>query len=137
MDRRSKHLSSEEQRAAWFDEKRASIDMTADLGATILTVVSGGTELVTKGTAETQKILSERLSKVVDFSAQRVVRLALEPLNPMFVGNRTCLMSVRDALNVCETVGSDALGIAVVNSRFTSTSTDAVHLKRTAALCPN
>lgn len=98
---------------AWFDETRGSIDMAAALGTTVLTVVTGGTEPETKGTIETKKVLAERLARVSDYAAAGGVRLALEPLNPMFGGNRTCLMTVRDALNVCEMVGHDALGIAV------------------------
>ena len=31
----------------------------------------------------------------------------------MFGGNRTCIMTVRDALNVCEMTGSRQIGVAV------------------------
>jgi sugar phosphate isomerase/epimerase len=110
---RTPYLVGSERPEAWLDETRTSIDMAAELGTSVLTVVSGGTEPDTKGTLETQKILAERLAKVVGYAAERKVKLALEPLNPMFGGNRTCLMTVRDALNICEMVGDDGLGIAV------------------------
>ncbi len=97
----------------WLGETRASIDMAAALGTSVLTIVTGGTEPGTKGTLETQKILADRLSHVTNHATQCGVRLALEPLNPMFGGNRTCLMTVRDALDVCEMVDHEALGIAV------------------------
>ena len=41
------------------------------------------------------------------------MRLALEPLNPLYGGNRTCLMTVRDALRVCDMVEAANVGIAV------------------------
>ena len=94
-------------------EVQASIDMAAALGAPVLTVVTGGTEPGTKGLAETQKRLAERLVPACAYAAERGVQLALEPLNPMFGGNRTCLMTVADALRVCRMVGDDRLGIAV------------------------
>lgn len=79
----------------------------------VLTIVTGGTEPGTKGLVETQKRLAERLLPACAYAAERGVQLALEPLNPMFGGNRTCLMTVADALRVCRMVGDDRLGIAV------------------------
>jgi sugar phosphate isomerase/epimerase len=98
---------------ATLDEARASIDMAAGLGTRILTIVTGGTEPGTKGVLESQKILADRLAMLAPYAAERGVQLALEPLNPMFGGNRTVLMTVRDALNVCEAVGAPNLGVAV------------------------
>jgi len=95
------------------DEIKASIDMAAGLGAGVLTVVTGGTEPGTKGVLDSQKRLTERLQVIEPYATQRAVKLALEPLNPMFGGNRTCLMTVRDALNVCDMVGSAHIGVAV------------------------
>ena len=110
---RTPYLVGSERPADWKGETLASIDMTAALGAEVLTVVTGGTEPGTKGVIETQKILSDRLAQVVDHARACGVRIALEPLNPMFGGNRTCLMTVTDGLNVCEAVDDPALGIAV------------------------
>jgi sugar phosphate isomerase/epimerase len=98
---------------ATLDEARASIDMAAGLGTRILTIVTGGTEPGTKGVLESQKILADRLATLAPYAANRGVRLALEPLNPMFGGNRTVLMTVRDALRVCDAVGAPNLGVAV------------------------
>ena len=47
------------------------------------------------------------------YAAERNVKLALEPLNPMYGGNRTCLMTVRDAARVCAAVNTPNVGIAV------------------------
>ena len=95
------------------DEVKASIDMAAGLGAPVLTIVTGGTEPGTKGLADSQKRLAERVADVADYAAAREVQLALEPLNPMFGGNRTCIMTVRDALRVCDMAGAANVGIAV------------------------
>lgn len=95
------------------DDLRASIDMAADLGAPVLTIVTGGTEPGTKGVIETQKRLAERVAAAAPVAAQAGVSLALEPLNPMFGGNRTCIFSVADALAVADAVGAPNVGIAV------------------------
>ena len=96
-----------------LDEARASIDMAASLGTRVLTIVTGGTEPGTKGLAESQKVLADRVAALAPYAAERDVSLALEPLNPMFGGNRTCLMTVRDALSVCKAVDAPNVGIAV------------------------
>jgi len=94
-------------------EFRASIDMAAELGARVLTIVTGGIEPGTKGPEESQKLLAERVAEGADYAAPRRVSLALEPLNPLYGGNRTCLMTVRDALRVCDMVDAPNVGIAV------------------------
>jgi len=92
---------------------RASIDMAADLGAPVLTIVTGGTEPDSKGVIETQKRLADRVAEAAPIAAAAGVSLALEPLNPMFGGNRTCLFTVADALAVADAVGAPNVGIAV------------------------
>ena len=96
-----------------LDDAFASIDMAAGLGTRVLTIVSGGTEPGTKGVIETQKILAERIAMIAPYAAERGVRLAIEPLNPMFGGNRTCVMTVRDALRVADWAGTANVGVAV------------------------
>ena len=96
-----------------LDEARSAVDMASALGAPILTIVTGGTERGTKGVLESQNILAERVSALAHYAADRNVSLALEPLNPMFGGNRTCLFTVADAVRVCDMVGAPNVGIAV------------------------
>jgi sugar phosphate isomerase/epimerase len=96
-----------------LDEAKAAVDMAAALGARVLTIVTGGAEPGAKGVLETQKILADRLAALAPYAADRAVNLALEPLNPMFGGNRTCVMTVRDALCVCDRVDAPNVGIAV------------------------
>jgi sugar phosphate isomerase/epimerase len=95
------------------DEAKASIDMAADLGAPVLTIVTGGTDPGTKGISETQKRLADRVAALAPYAAERGVSLALEPLNPMFGGNRTCLFTVAEAAAICRTVAAPNVGIAV------------------------
>ena len=110
---RTPYLVGSERPERLIDEVKSSIDMSAELGAQVLTIVSGGTEPGTKGILETQKIFAERIRAVSEYAKSRDVKLAIEPLNPMFGGNRTCVMTVRDALRVCRWVGAANVGIAV------------------------
>lgn len=95
------------------DEIRASIDVASELGAPILTIVTGGTEPGTLGLEDSRKRLAERVVRHAEHAAQNNVKLALEPLNPMFGGNRTCLFTARDALDICHEVDAPNIGIAI------------------------
>ncbi|MBF0851131.1 sugar phosphate isomerase/epimerase [Gluconobacter sp. R75690] len=100
-------------RQAVVDDFRRSIDETADLGGKILTIVVGGVEPGTKGVRESLDIVTDRLSAVLDYASERGVKLALEPLHPMYGGDRSCLPTLRDALDICDVLNSDTLGVAV------------------------
>jgi sugar phosphate isomerase/epimerase len=96
-----------------MDDFHASIDMAAALGTNVLTIVSGGPDIGTKSVLESQKILADRVSRGAAYAAECGIQLALEPLNPAFGGNRTCLMTAADALNVCDFIGAPNVGIAI------------------------
>lgn len=96
-----------------LDEARESVDMAAALGTKVLTIVTGGTEPGSKGVAYTQNVLAERVAELASYAATMDVNLALEPLNPMFGGNRTCIFTVRDALNICNAVEAPNVGVAI------------------------
>ncbi|WP_299718559.1 sugar phosphate isomerase/epimerase [uncultured Tateyamaria sp.] len=95
------------------DDARASVDMAAALGTKMLTIVTGGTEPGTKGVLDSQKILAARTAQLADYAGQFGVSLALEPLNPMFGGNRTVLMTASDALRVADMTGQANVGVAI------------------------
>ena len=92
---RTPYLVGAEVPSNWQDDFHSAIDMTRELGASVLTLVSGGPEPGTKGIKESQKLLVDRISHGLNYAQECNVKLALEPLNPMFGGNRTCIMTVR------------------------------------------
>ncbi len=100
-------------RAAVMDDFKASIDMAADLGAQCLTIVVGGVIEGSHSLRESLKEVTAMVAAAVPLAKQAGVKLALEPLNPVYGGNRSCLVSVRDAVEVCDTVGDPVVTVAV------------------------
>jgi sugar phosphate isomerase/epimerase len=98
---------------AVMDEFYGSIDMAAGLGAPVLTIVVGGVEPGTKGMGDSLKMVAERVAEAAPYAAARGVQLALEPLNPVYGGNRSCLVTVRDAVDLLGVIGAPNVGIAV------------------------
>lgn len=100
-------------RQTMLDDFEASIDMAAGLGAGVLTIVVGGVEPGTRGVPESLKRVGETVAAMAPLAAQRGVRLALEPLNPVYGGDRSCLVTVRDAVDLCDAIGHPAVGMAI------------------------
>ncbi|TIX90740.1 sugar phosphate isomerase/epimerase family protein [Rhizobium sp. P44RR-XXIV] len=100
-------------RQAVLDDFRSAVDMAADLTAEVLTIVVGGVEPGTKGMAESLKIVADRLSDVCGYAETAGVKLALEPLHPVYGGDRSCLVTLRDAVSLCDVVAAPNLGVAI------------------------
>ncbi|AHK47070.1 putative endonuclease (plasmid) [Ensifer adhaerens OV14] len=98
---------------AVIDDFEASIDMAAALRANVLTIVVGGVEPGTKGVEDSLKIVAERVAEAAPYAAARDVKLALEPLNPVYAGNRSCLTTLRDAVDLCDLIAAPNVGVAV------------------------
>ena len=99
--------------AAVMDDFRAAIDMAAGLVAPVLTIVVGGVEPGTKGVGESLKLVAERVATAAPFAADRGVKLALEPLNPVYGGDRSCLVTTRDAVDMVLAIGAANVGVAI------------------------
>ena len=100
-------------RAAVMDDFFSAIDMAAELQAKVLTIVVGGVEPGSKGVGESLKLVADRVAEAAPYAAAREVKLALEPLNPVYGGNRSCLTTTRDALDICDAIGAANVGVAI------------------------
>ncbi len=100
-------------RQAVIDDFRSALDLSAELGAPILTIVTGGVQPETKGVEESLKLVAGYLEEVVPYADACGVKLALEPLNPAYGGDRSCLTTTRDALDICDLVNAPGLGVAI------------------------
>ena len=96
-----------------MDGFHAAIDIAADLGSEVLTIVVGGIIPGSRSISESIDKVSEIVAQAVSYASDSGVKLALEPLNPVYAGNRSCLVTVRDALNMCNTINHSSVGIAI------------------------
>lgn len=99
--------------AAVMEDFRAAIDMAAGLQAPVLTIVVGGVEPGTKGVSDSLKRVAERVAEAAPYAGERGIKLALESLNPVYGGNRSCLTTTRDALDLCDAIGAPNVGVAI------------------------
>lgn len=104
---------AERDATAIADDFRRAIDLAAEVGAPVLTIVTGGVAAGTKGMGESLKIVAERVAQAVPWAREAGVKLALEPLHPVYGGNRSCLVTTREALDLCDGIDDEALGVAI------------------------
>ena len=98
-------------RAAIADNLLA-IEQAHDLGAPLIVLVCGA--VPGKPLTESRKQITEGIAAVLPIAEQAGVKLAIEPLHPMYADDRSAINTMAQAHAVCESLGSPAnLGIAV------------------------
>ncbi|SDE34748.1 Sugar phosphate isomerase/epimerase [Mycolicibacterium neoaurum] len=96
--------------AALADNRRA-IDEAATLGAPELVLVAGG--VPDRDLPGARARLADRIAELVPYAAQRDVRLALEPLHPMFCADRAVISTLGQALELAAPHPAESVGVVV------------------------
>ncbi|MFE3186779.1 sugar phosphate isomerase/epimerase family protein [Streptomyces violascens] len=105
-------IDSAERTVAMADN-RAAIDEAATLGTDTLVLVSGGLPAGSKDLAGARERVAEALSSLAPYAASRGVRLAIEPLHPMFASDRCVVSTLGQALTLASPFPSSQVGIVV------------------------
>ncbi len=98
------------KRQAALDDNRRCIDEAAAIGAEMVVLVVGA--VVGMPLAEARRQVAEGISRVLPYAAENKVKLAIEPLHPMYAADRSCINRMKEARLVCEQLQSEWVGIA-------------------------
>lgn len=98
------------KRQAAVDENKKCIDEAAAIGAEMVVLVVGA--VVGMPLPEARKQVAEGIGKCVDYAKSNNVKLAIEPLHPMYAADRSCINRMKEAREVCEQLKSPWVGIA-------------------------
>lgn len=101
--------ASDRQKA--IDDNRACIDEAATIGAEMVVLVVGAVPGMPM--SEARKHVTDGIGSVLPHAVERGVKLAIEPLHPMYAADRSCINRMREAREVCEQLKCRMLGIAV------------------------
>ncbi|MEJ3743213.1 sugar phosphate isomerase/epimerase family protein [Actinomycetes bacterium KLBMP 9797] len=100
-------------RADWYDENRRAIDEAALLGAPVLVLVSGGLPEGSRDIDGARARVGESIGELVPHTTAAGVRLAIEPLHPMFASDRCVVATLGQALDLAAPYPAAAVGAVV------------------------
>ncbi|HVU35965.1 MAG TPA: sugar phosphate isomerase/epimerase family protein [Opitutaceae bacterium] len=100
---------ADRQRA--IDENRRCIDDAAALGAPMIVLVCGADPR--QPLADSRRQIADGLAAVLPHAAAAGVRLAIEPLHPVYAADRSAINTLGQARELCAQLPSPWLGIAV------------------------
>jgi len=105
--------AAEAGRRKALDENFRAIDEAAALAAKCLVLVAGGLPGGSKDIPDARRQVRLGLAELLPRARAAGVRLAIEPLHPMYAADRACVNTLAQALDLCDEFSDDHLGVAV------------------------
>lgn len=94
------------------DDNRRAVDEAAEIGAECLVMVVGGLADGSKDLPHAWALVEEGLARTLDYARSVGIKIAIEPLHPMYAADRACVNTVGQALDICDRLG-EGIGCAV------------------------
>ncbi|MDH6518921.1 sugar phosphate isomerase/epimerase [Streptomyces sp. SAI-135] len=101
------------ERAAALDDNRRAVDEAATLGTDTLVLVSGGLPAGSKDLHGARERIADALAVLGPYAEERGVRLAIEPLHPMYASDRCVVSTLTQALDLAERFPAHQVGVTV------------------------
>lgn len=101
---------------AWsraLEDNRRAIEETATLGAACLVLVVGGIPAGSRDLPRARDAVRRALHELVPYAHEHGVRLALEPMHPMFCADRGVVATLAQALDIAADFPIADLGVVV------------------------
>ncbi|MFH8450485.1 sugar phosphate isomerase/epimerase family protein [Streptomyces fungicidicus] len=101
------------ERAAALADNRRAVDEAATLGTDTLVLVSGGLPAGSRDLRGARERIADALAELGPYAGEHGVRLAIEPLHPMFASDRCVVSTLTQALDIAERFPAHQVGVAV------------------------
>jgi sugar phosphate isomerase/epimerase len=104
------YKDSNKRKSAMGDNRRA-IDEAAELGAPLLVLVCGADPSQSLG--DSRKQIQDSIGELIPQASAAGIRLAIEPLHPMYADTRSAINTMKQANDMAEELNSPWVGVAV------------------------
>jgi sugar phosphate isomerase/epimerase len=98
-------------RQAAIDANRICVDEAHEIGAEMIVLVVGAVPGIPLD--EARKQVADGIAAVLPHARGAGVKLAIEPLHPMYAGDKSCVNRTADARRICEQLRDPLVGIAL------------------------
>ncbi|GGR66403.1 xylose isomerase [Streptomyces humidus] len=105
-------IDPDERTAALADNRRA-VDEAAALGTEVLVLVSGGLPAGSRDLHGARERIADALSVLGPYAEEHGVKLAIEPLHPMYAADRCVVSTLAQALDLAERFPAHQVGVTV------------------------
>ncbi|MFE1589583.1 sugar phosphate isomerase/epimerase family protein [Streptomyces sp. NPDC058737] len=102
-----------DERAKALADNRRAVDEAATLGTDTLVLVSGGLPDGDKDLRAVRERIADALAELAPYAEQHGVRLAIEPLHPMYAADRCVVSTLAQALDLAERFPAHQVGVTV------------------------
>lgn len=102
-----------EARATALADNRRAIDEAATLGTDTLVLVSGGLPTGSRDLFAARERIADALGELAPYAGGHGVRLAIEPLHPMYAADRCVVSTLAQALDLAERFPAEQVGVCV------------------------
>jgi sugar phosphate isomerase/epimerase len=89
------------------EDNRRAVEEAAALGAPVLVLVCGPP--VDRDLAAARATIAAGIEKLLPYASEHGVRLGIEPLHPMMVGERSAIVSLGEALTLARRLGAGVI----------------------------
>ncbi|POX56186.1 sugar phosphate isomerase [Streptomyces sp. Ru71] len=101
------------ERTRALDDNRRAVDEAATLGTDVLVLVSGGLPDGSKDLRGARERIADALAELGPYAEAHGVKLAIEPLHPMFASDRCVVSTLAQALDLAERFPARQVGVTV------------------------
>ncbi len=100
-----------QERVRRIDNNRRLIELAGEISAEMLVLVVGATP---RAPLDIQRDwVRDAIENLIDDAKAANVRLAIEPLHPMYSGDKSCVNRLTQAREMCEAIQDPMVGVAV------------------------
>lgn len=100
-------------RAAALADNRRAVDEAAALGTEVLVLVSGGLPPGSRDLHGARERIADALTELGPYAEDHGVKLAIEPLHPMYASDRCVVSTLTQALDIAERFPAHQVGVTV------------------------
>lgn len=99
------------ERGLAIDDNKKAIDEAAALGAPLIVLVCGANP--GQPLEESRKQIAEGINAIIPIAKSANIRLAIEPLHPMYADTRSAINTLEQANDMAEQLNSPTVGVAI------------------------
>lgn len=103
--------ADKQKRRAAIDDNKRAIEEAEDVGAPLIVLVCGADPSQSLEDSRTQ--IREGIEELIPMAASAGIRLAIEPLHPMYADSRSAINTLAQANEMAEQINSPQVGVAV------------------------